>query len=107
MANISDRDLVLLLGIFILLLFFSGFGMMGMMGFGYMGWGFGWLIGLIFLIFVIWLFYSLFIKEKKLFISEEKKPKEEDHALTILRERYAKGEITKEQYLEMKKELEK
>ncbi len=48
---------------------------------------------------IIWLVISLVN-------AGTKKPEETpESALTILKKRYARGEITKEQYLEMEKEL--
>lgn len=57
-------------------------------------------IGIIgFLIFI----FGLFGKEKITIVKEEKKGNESN--LDVLKKRYANGEITKEEYEEMKKEL--
>jgi len=74
-------------------------GMMGMMGFG---WGSMFLIPLAFLVLVGVGAYYLIIE-----FTRAKRPAlgQGNRALMILNERYAKGEITKEQYLNMKKEL--
>jgi putative membrane protein len=81
----------------------TGRGMMGGWGYPYgMGWGFmlvGMLIPLIFVILVVVGAY--------LWLTSRKEPPESDRAIAILNERYAKGEITKEQYLEMKENLTK
>lgn len=37
--------------------------------------------------------------------SDNEEPTEEDSALEILKKRYARGEITKRQYLEMRKDI--
>ncbi|MCS4541512.1 MAG: SHOCT domain-containing protein [Euryarchaeota archaeon] len=104
----SEKDLtVILIGIFLIFLVVISLGMFigstmgpGMMGYG---WGFGWMgFGMIFWILIIVLIlYFLFRR------MEEPIRSEKERALNILKERYAKGEITKEQYLEMKKEIEK
>ena len=80
-----------------------GRGMMGGWGYPYgMGWGFmlsGMLIPLLFIVLIIAGAY--------LWLTSRKEPVEGDKALAILDERYAKGELTKEQYLEMKANLTK
>ena len=80
----------------ILLFLFSGFGMgsYGMMGFGM---GFGVIFMLLFLGLIIWLIVTL--------INTSQSNKSEPDSLTILKRRYASGEITKKQYEEMRKEL--
>lgn len=76
-------------------------GMGGMMGFG---WGFMPLLFFAFLILVVLGAYYLL----KGFTSVEKAevPGQGEHALEILKERYARGEITRDEYLKMKNELE-
>lgn len=75
-----------------------GYGMMGN-PFGYSYWGFWNIIWLLFWIgitvLIIWLIYKFIIKREE--ISQT--------PLEILRKRYAKGEITKKQFAEMKKEI--
>ncbi len=80
-----------------------------MMGYNYGGYGnmmsglyswgwFGWLLMIIFWIAIIWLIVWI--------IQQFTKGKEsKESALDILERRYAKGEINKKQYSEMKKEL--
>jgi putative membrane protein len=78
--------------------FMLGMGM-GMMGFG---WGSMFLVPLAFLVLIALGIYYLvteFMGTNKLASSQNQRP------LEILEERYAKGEITREQYLEMKEEL--
>jgi len=78
-----------------------GSGMMGNnptgLGFGYWGfWNIVWYlfwIGII--VLIIWLIYKFIIK---------KEPSSET-PLQILKERYAKGEISKKQFEDMKKEI--
>jgi putative membrane protein len=104
---------LLLIGLLVILPMFGmwmwgstmiGRGMMGGWGYPYgMGWGgrgfmfAGMLIPLLFIILVVVGAY--------LWLTSRKEPAESGKAITILNERYAKGEITKEQYLEMKKHL--
>jgi putative membrane protein len=73
---------------------------MGMMGFG---WGFMFIIPLVFLVFIILGVYLLIpelSRKNRSVITQREIP------LDILKERYAKGEITHEQYLKMKEELQ-
>lgn len=85
-----------ILVIAVLLLFFGSFGMGGysMMGFGM---GFGFIFMILFWGILIWLVITL--------INNTQSNKKEDDALSILKKRYASGEISKKQYEEMKKEL--
>lgn len=76
---------------------YGGFG-----GFGFMG-IFSMVIWLVILIVIIY-FLFMFIRDFGSKNSITKTGK--SHALNILKERYAKGEITKEEYLSMKKDLE-
>ena len=82
-----------------------GRGMMGGYGWGYptgMRWGFmsvGMLIPLVFI--------GLLIIGAYILLRPRVEPVESENALKILDERYAKGEITTEQYSEMKKNLSK
>ena len=75
---------------------FASFGMggYGMMGFGM---GFGFIFMMLFWGMLIWLVITL--------INSAQSGKEKDDPLTILKKRYASGEISKKQYEEMKKEL--
>jgi len=74
---------------------------MMMYGFGGHGWGmgFGWLIGLIIIGMIIWLVVK-FINQNNTSSSSYKKS-----ALDILKERYARGEIGKEEFEEKKKAI--
>jgi putative membrane protein len=68
----------------------------GGMGFG-MGWG--WIIGLIVIIAIIWLIV------KSVNAGSNDQPIRNKSALDILKERYARGEIDKEEFERRKKDL--
>lgn len=71
-----------------------------MMGTGSGVGGFGMGLGLLFWISIILLFYYVLVER------ERKKPsKRETPALEILKRRYAKGELTREEFLQMKEEM--
>lgn len=79
-----------------------------MWGYGHMyGWGpfigFGWILQLIFWVVIIWLIVALVRHHKD---EHYRKDAKESDALKILKERYAKGEITKEQFEQMKSDLQ-
>ncbi len=98
--RLMEKDKNTLIWIFIaviVVLFFIGsFGMggYGMMGFGM---GFGFIFMLLFWGLIIWLIVTL--------INASQSNKDGSDSLTILKKRYAKGEITKKQFEEMKKEI--
>ncbi len=93
--------------IFILFLLVSSFiyADFGRGGFGYMmrhgffgGMGiFGYVLMILFWGVIIWLIY--------LFIKKTTNNKNSKSAFDILKERYTKGEITKEQFIQMKKDI--
>jgi putative membrane protein len=108
----SDKEkdfLVLLVVVAVLILILPvlmwglwvGSSMHGMMGYG---WGFMPLIPFAFLVLLVLGAYYI-LKE---FTSSERAaaPSQGERALEILKERYARGEITREEYLKMKAELE-
>lgn len=67
--------------------------------------GFGFLFMILFWVFVI---YGVFYIFKKIVSQDDFKGKEDKNdgqAMEILKERYAKGEITQEQFKEIKKNL--
>ncbi|MBE0517223.1 MAG: SHOCT domain-containing protein [Methanophagales archaeon] len=72
-------------------------GMGGMMGYG------GWFMPLIPLAFLVLLVLGVYYLFKELTRTE---PSRGERALELLKERYAKGEITREEYVKMKEELE-
>jgi len=93
MSNKDSTLWILIALLVVVVLLFSGGGMMGF------GMGFGAIIMVLFWGAIIWLVISLINAGTR---KSEETP---EAALTILKKRYAKGEITKEQYLEMEKEL--
>ncbi len=96
--NNKDSILWILIALIaVVILLFSGGGMMGF-GMGSVM-GLGAIIMVLFWGAIIWIVVSLINAGTK---KQEETP---ESALTILKKRYAKGEITKEQYLEMEKEL--
>ena len=107
----KDKDLIWLFVVFVVLIVVlpmlmwglwggSMHGMGGMMGYG---WGFTPLIPLAFLVLLALGLYYL-IKE---FTGPDRAVLNHDErALEVLKERYARGEITREEYLRMKEELE-
>jgi putative membrane protein len=71
-----------------------------MNGINGMGWGmgFGWIIGLLVLVAIIWIIFKA--------INQNNKPGQLDKsALEILKEKYARGEINKDEFEEKKKSL--
>jgi putative membrane protein len=84
-ATLRSNEAVILAAL--LLLIFLGGGMMGMFGMG---------LGLLFWAALFILVYYL-VKDKKI--------GREESALEILDRRYARGELSREEYLEMKKEI--
>ena len=94
MSNKDSTLWMLIALLVVVVLLFSGGGMMGSFGMG-----FGVIIMVLFWGAIIWLVISLINAGTR---KSEETP---ESALTILKKRYAKGEITKEQYLEMEKEL--
>lgn len=93
MSNKDSTLWILIALLVVVVLLFSGGGMMGF------GMGFGAIIMVLFWGAIIWLVISL------INAGTQKSEETPESALTILKKRYAKGEITKEQYLEMEKEL--
>ena len=93
MSN-KDSTLWILIALLVaVVLLFSGGGMMGF------GMGFGFITMVLFWGAIVWLVISVIN-------AGTKKPEETpESALTILKKRYAKGEISREQYLEIEKEL--
>ena len=63
------------------------------------GMWFSWIFWVIIIVLVVWMIVNRSNKNRLNFPQNE-------NALDILRKRYAKGEITKEQFEQMKKDLE-
>lgn len=64
-----------------------------------MGMGWGWIIGLVLIALIVWLVVKTTSQQTGGTHTSEKSP------LDILKERYAKGEIDKEEFEERKKDL--
>jgi putative membrane protein len=86
---------------------YGGYGP-GMMGWGYGGGWFSSIIGIIFLVAVV---IGVFFLIRWMITASSKQGGREsgagESALEILRKRYARGEINKEEFEEKKKDLEK
>lgn len=89
----KDRDLLVILGVVLVALFLSSFGAGGMM----FGWMFMWLP----IVVLIILLAALLGKGSTCM------PQHEESAIETLNKRYAKGEISREEYLRMKGEIGK
>jgi putative membrane protein len=116
LAERSVVGVVIVLALLLIGLFFVlpmlGMGMMmsrGMMG-GWGAWGYptgvGW--GFMFAgMLILFLFIALLIVGAYLLLTHREHAGDNEKALSILNERYAKGELTEKQYLEMKEHLTK
>jgi uncharacterized membrane protein len=81
---------------------FRGGNMMWNNGYGMMGFGGGWLFGVIFFIFIVILIgLVIYFIVKNLTNSNSNK----DTPIDILKKRYAKGEISKEEFEKIKKDI--
>lgn len=93
----KDRDLLVILGVVLVALFLSSFGAGGMMGFG---WMFMWLP-----IVVLIILLAALLGKGSTCMSH---PMEhEESAIETLNKRYVRGEISREEYLRMKSEIER
>lgn len=76
-----------------------------MMGYG--GFGFGWIFTIIIWALIIWAIVAFVRAASGKGVSDWGNiGKKEDSALKILKERYAKGEINKEEFEQKKKDIE-
>lgn len=73
-----------------------------MMGYG--GFGFGWIFTLIVWALIIWAIVA-FVRAMSGKGGSNWMHRDEDSAMKILKDRYAKGEITKEEFEQRKKDL--
>lgn len=97
--NNKDSTMWILIALLAVIVLLVGGGMMGFpIGMGFFM-GFGAIIMVLFWGAIIWIVISLINAGTK------KSEEASESALTILKKRYAKGEITKEQFLEMENEL--
>ncbi|MCF7806015.1 MAG: SHOCT domain-containing protein [Candidatus Marinimicrobia bacterium] len=77
-------------------------GIGGSMGFGM---GFGWIIWLLIIGVAIWAVVRLTNQNSQIQGRGHSTENSQDTPLDILKKRYARGEITKEEYEEMRKDL--
>jgi putative membrane protein len=100
-------NIVLISGVLSLLMK-SGY-VFAQMGPGMMGWGYGmgWGWSIIMLAFWIAVIVGIIFLIRWIVLSTDKRhgTKTEDSALEILRQRYAKGEVNKEEFEEKKRDL--
>jgi putative membrane protein len=78
----------------------------GIMGGGWLGFGLGWIIMIIFWALIIWLIIFLVRKISGHGGCSCANHKHKDSTLEILKERYAKGDIDKQEFEEKRKTLE-
>lgn len=82
----------------------DGYGMMGSLGWGWGGiWGLGMMLFMVF----FWVLFALGIAYivRMLFGHHNDERKSQNKSIEILKERYAKGEIDKKEFEEIKKDL--
>jgi len=117
MTGREIEKVVLIVAILVVIMLIAGaffsimgrYGWSGMMGPGMMGWGwmaFGWIpmligtiVAFLFIGIIIYGIYYILLGHGRVYEPEKRSP------LDILKERYAKGEITEEEFKRMKKEL--
>lgn len=99
-----ELSLVILNGLFVSCSYESSYGPHGPGGYGgMMHYGFGGIfMWIIFLIAIVLLVYFIVQTQKM----KGRPPTQSESHMDILKKRYAKGEITKEEYERMKKDLE-
>ncbi len=73
----------------------------------YWGWGFGWWFGGMIMMVLFWIVVVVGIVALiKWLFSQSPGKRSSQSALEILRKRYARGEITKEEFENMKKDID-
>ncbi len=107
----SNRGLWVALGVLVLVVVLAPLLGAGMMGWGMMGWppprGWTWGLGMALGAVAMLAFWGAVVLAVVLAVRAlAGRPQKEDSALEILRRRFAAGEITREQYEEMRKVLE-
>jgi putative membrane protein len=102
----------IILGVIIILLLVLGaisgwpYGGWGMMGPGMMsGFGWMWLIPIFWIVFLGLIIWAIVASVRKSNESKDPDSSKADSALEVLKKRYARGEIKKEEYEEKKKDL--
>ncbi|MDP3766124.1 MAG: SHOCT domain-containing protein [Nanoarchaeota archaeon] len=95
--NDNNALVWIFIAVIVVLFLIGGFGMGGYSTMGF-GMGFGFLFMLLFWGVIIWLIVTLIN-------SSQSNKKDDLDSITILRRRYARGEITKKQFEKMKKEI--
>jgi uncharacterized membrane protein len=99
----------------IIFVFFIGFSFVGQKGsygtwpMGFLGGNMMFFPGIIFIFFIVMVFFMVSGKHGGMcgIGHGDHKSSKSDNALKTLKDRYAKGEITKKKYEDMKKELQK
>jgi putative membrane protein len=66
---------------------------------GFFGMGIGWIVWFVIIVIIVWVVFQLKSNNPRHFGMSNETP------LDILKKRYAKGEITKEEFERMKKDL--
>jgi putative membrane protein len=86
---------------------YTQMGGQGMMGPGMMNWGYGmgWGWSIIMMVFWIAVIVGIIFLIRWIALSTDRRHETEDSAMEILRNRYAKGEINKDEFEEKKKDL--
>ncbi len=77
-----------------------------MYGYHWWGMGFGWITGVVFIVLVIWLITRL-VNNDYNYRNYHRNHGSSSTAMDILKERYAKGEIGKEEFEEKRKQIER
>jgi len=112
LSEFEDWIWILVIAVTIVLVipFFMWVAWGGMMRMMMPAWNIGWFIPLIYLVLtvttLIIAIFGVYYLVKRLSETTSTKVQRIDKSLEILRERYARGEITREEYFKMKRDLE-